>query len=324
MEDLKKRMAMKMIDRLAWQQVLTISLFALVQAAISAFSPLAHATERVNSKAVEAPLGAPLIFIPGEVSDQRFWSAQRDAFGPRFQVLMYNPRQSVATKTLSSAAKLTQVKIANEPPSVSSERSLISQIASTTTGRAHVVAHGAGGDLALRVALRHPELFRSLTLVEPSVFEMASTTAAGREGLVERQAILNEVKNRLRHNDRKGALLTYLSLWPKLPDALPVWYFSMAQAHLSALADLSVDPAMTDPLTCERVATLQVPLFLLTGAWTSVLHRSINDQLAQCIRHSRQVLLAGGHLMNIREPELFNRTLGILLKEQLGSAVGTM
>lgn len=99
--------------------------------------------------------GAPLVFVHGLALDHRLWAPQLATFRDQYWVLAYDKRGA----GLSSAP--------SEPHSHAED--LAALLRHFKIGNAHVIAASDGTVHALELALAHPGLVRSLTLVDCSV-----------------------------------------------------------------------------------------------------------------------------------------------------------
>jgi non-heme chloroperoxidase len=104
-----------------------------------------------------AGLGAPVIFVHGSLSDCSYWQDQLPPFAQKYHALAYSrrydwPNQNPAIKGYSA---------------VTDADDLAGLIAGQGMTSAHIVGHSYGALAALFLAIRHPELVRTLTLAEP-------------------------------------------------------------------------------------------------------------------------------------------------------------
>jgi non-heme chloroperoxidase len=150
---------MMMSKKLSGAAALTILL------ALSATSARAKKSGRVSADGlsfayVEEGSGPPLILVHGSVSDYREWAKQMAPLARRYRVIAYSRRYHWP----------------NEPPGADADASPERQVEDLAViikalgvAPAHIAGHSFGGAVALRLALRHPELVRSLILIEPGV-----------------------------------------------------------------------------------------------------------------------------------------------------------
>jgi pimeloyl-ACP methyl ester carboxylesterase len=97
--------------------------------------------------------GVPLLLVAGLAADHRAWARQVDAFSPRYRTIVFdNPGigETVGPEEPYTTALLADVAAG-----------LLGQLG---VDSAHVVGVSMGGAIAQELALRHPELVRTLSL----------------------------------------------------------------------------------------------------------------------------------------------------------------
>ena len=100
--------------------------------------------------------GEPVVFVHGSLSDGSFWNPQLGPFGAKYHVIAYSRRynQPNVNKPLPGYS------------AVDDADDLAGLINKLHLGRVHVIGHSYGAYTALFLAVRHPELVRSLVIAE--------------------------------------------------------------------------------------------------------------------------------------------------------------
>lgn len=104
--------------------------------------------------------GDPVVFVHGSISDRRTWAGQQDAFSKQFRVITCSRRYHWPNETIPDGADYSMLEHVDD---------LAELIRKLEIAPAHLVGNSYGGFLSLLVAIRHPELVRSLVVCEPPV-----------------------------------------------------------------------------------------------------------------------------------------------------------
>lgn len=108
----------------------------------------------------ETGTGESVVLVHGGVSDHRIWQAQRLALGRRFRAIAYSCRYHWPNAPAPPDAEHSVAVHVED---------LAALIRTLAAEPAHLVGNSFGGLLCLLVAIRAPELVRSLVLLEPFV-----------------------------------------------------------------------------------------------------------------------------------------------------------
>jgi pimeloyl-ACP methyl ester carboxylesterase len=108
----------------------------------------------------ESGVGEPVVLVHGGVSDHRIWQAQRLALGHKCRAIAYSCRYHWPNDPAPPDAEHTVAVHVQD---------LHALIRTLAAGPVHLVGNSFGGLLCLLVAIRAPQLVRSLVLLEPFV-----------------------------------------------------------------------------------------------------------------------------------------------------------
>ena len=107
---------------------------------------------------VERGNGVPVIFVHGSLDDYRTFEPQLEPLSHRYRVISYSRRYNFPNAPrIPSGSHSALVEAAD----------LASLLQALGAYPAHVVGHSYGAYTALILAMKHPELVRSLVLAEP-------------------------------------------------------------------------------------------------------------------------------------------------------------
>lgn len=174
--------------------------------------------------------------------------------------------------------------------------------------RAHVVGVSWGGVIATRMALRYPEMMRSLTLVDSS--RGSGRTATGRVGMLRRVDELAQLGGDAFARSRGPNLLA-----PDAPVAVVDRVIAtMARVRLTGYQGAAEMMAATDHSADLRRIT--APTLVLVGEHDRVTGVPESEALAGGIPGARFVIVpGGGHAVHQENPSAFNAELCRFLTE---------
>jgi pimeloyl-ACP methyl ester carboxylesterase len=206
-----------------------------------------------------------------------------------------------------ASADLTITDAAEEPADRYA-RAAVELLRGLGHGRAHVLGVSWGGVIATRLALRYPEVVRSVTLADST--RGAGRTPAGRAAMVGRSEDLAEVGP-----DAFAARRAPRLLGPDAPAAVRERVVAtMARVRPHGYRGAAEMMAATDH--SAELARLRVPALVLVGEHDTVTGVPESRALADGIPGARFVIVAGGgHAVNQENPVPFNAELGRFLAE---------
>src|SRR5262249_20408169 len=113
-----------------------------------------------------------------------------------------------------------------------------------TFAPAHVVTSSLGGNIALRLAARRPELFQSITCHEPPLFSLLEDDPESEKMLSQLAASLESVGRRIADGDHTGAAKQFVDevafgpgAWDQLPPQVKETLVRNAPTFLDELQD---------------------------------------------------------------------------------------
>ncbi len=107
--------------------------------------------------------GTSVLFVHGGLDDYRYWKSQMEPFSQRFRVIAYSRRYNYPNNNPITRSDHSAIVEADD---------LAALIKSLKLGRVHVVGASYGAYTALFLALRHPEMVRTLILAEAPVLRL--------------------------------------------------------------------------------------------------------------------------------------------------------
>lgn len=110
---------------------------------------------------IEQGTGAPLVYVHGSVSDVRYLQPEIPALAEHFRTIVYSRRYAWPNEALGEDAL---------DPMEQHVDDLAGLIRALDAAPAHVAGISHGGSICLLLAVRHPDLVRTLILEEPGAF----------------------------------------------------------------------------------------------------------------------------------------------------------
>jgi pimeloyl-ACP methyl ester carboxylesterase len=139
-------------------------------------------------------IGEPLALVHGSWGDATNWRFVVPGLAQRFRVLFYDRRGHSRSERPDT------------PGSVDEEGDdLAALLEALDLAPAHVATNSWGGNIALRLATRRPDVFRSLSCHEPPLWGLLEHDAESQEMLQRGAASLDEVGRRIAAGDHEGA-----------------------------------------------------------------------------------------------------------------------
>lgn len=171
-------------------------------------------------------------------------------------------------------------------------------------GPVDLVGHSFGGTVGLRLAVEHPELLRSLTVIEPPFMTPGFRAFPELETLHDKE--LAGYDAAVTAGDAEGAARAFMAVWgdgrawEKLPQAQRDSFAARIDL-IEAIRDTNYgDPV--DMLGGGRLAALDLPVLIMEGADGPLYAKRINDALMSEMPWAERVVVPGAHMAPITHP----------------------
>lgn len=176
--------------------------------------------------------------------------------------------------------------------------------------RVHLVSHSIGGRFALEVAAAWPDLFGSLTLLEPAGGVASADTpppqaGCGLEGLSPVEHQLCVFTNTMSGSGYYEALPEPVRRY--LLDTETMVVESLPPSPNGQVVPSQTDPVLLFPPICEEIGGLSMPILFVRGAETSAFGQSGLDHYQRCLPpHETAVIEGVTHNAHLDAPDAFN------------------
>jgi pimeloyl-ACP methyl ester carboxylesterase len=181
---------------------------------------------------------------------------------------------------------------------------------------AHLLANSDGGEVALKLALRRPDLVASLCLHEPSLYGILPDDPAISAAVADMTAQIGRIAAELeRGNDEAAArmLIDGVAAGPGAWDALPEQSRRTFIQNAPTWLDTARDPAY-GVLDADLLPALPMPVLVTGGAHSHPADVAVVARLAGAIPHaSRHTFAGAGHVPHRTRPKEFARVVGDFL-----------
>lgn len=259
---------------------------------------------------IEQGQGEPLILLHGGQSDYRSWTSQIEAFSRQYRVISYSRRFNYPNDNPLTTKYRSAYSDADDLAALIRELKLES---------AHLVGTSIGAMTALVLAVKHPQLVRSLVLAEPPIHRWAKDDSKGKALYNEfMTAIWKPAAAAFKAGDDQKAMRILVDGFGGVgrfdnlsPEARTV---AMQNSRFFKASTASSNPF--PKLSKEKVKRLTVPVLIITGENTIKLHKFVNEELArQLPKAERATIPKAGHGSARENPQAFNEaTLNFLAK----------
>ena len=261
----------------------------------------------------ESGSGPTVVFVHGIPTDHRAWEAAMEAARGRFRTIAVSRRHAYPNTRDTPISDSTVGANADD---------LVAFLTSLGPGRVHLIGHSYGGFISAVVALRHPELLRSLVLVEPAIASLLLKDPRSRRqalGLLLRSPAVALAASRYLGRSQGPALAALRNGDPRSAVRLNVDGVNDRPGSFDALPpplqQMMVDNARTvgetelpyPPVGRPDLAGLRVPTLVITGTTSALWLRRIGEIAASSIPAAQLVRIPdAGHYPHVDRPDAFN------------------
>jgi pimeloyl-ACP methyl ester carboxylesterase len=253
---------------------------------------------------IEQGKGDPVVFVHGSLGDFRAWVFQMWPFSMFYHVVAYSRRYHYPNAWVGDGSDYSATLHAED---------LAALIKALRLGSVHVVALSYGAYVALLLAVKHPEMVRTLVLGEPSLIPWLKHIPEGDSLLAEFLTSITEPsKCAFLCGDMEQGVKIFINgiLGMDVFDQLPQFIRgSIMNNALELKAELSA-PNLFPTFTCEDARKIKMPTLLLTGELRPNMFHLITDELERCmVNKERAIILGASHTMHAGNPLAYNKTV---------------
>jgi len=255
---------------------------------------------------IEMGKGDPVVFVHGTLGDYRTWGAQMDTFAKNHRVISYSRRFAYPNRqVINDSADYSVIPHAKD---------LAEFIRILNLGKVHLVGHSYGGYTTLLTTIDHPELVRSLTLMEPPVVSFLNNVPGGdtimknfglRVFVPAAEAFKNNNNEKAENVFLSGVMgdsLYYLKLSQKVRDIMMDNWLELRGFAFSKFAN--------PPITCDELKKIKTPVLLLKGDRSPSWITSITNEIDHCLINKEDAIIPqSSHGLEYENPGEFNKVV---------------
>jgi pimeloyl-ACP methyl ester carboxylesterase len=258
----------------------------------------------VDLSYIEQGTGAPVVFVHGAFSDYRYWEPQRQAVAKQHRFIAYTYRYHGTTPWPDEGQQYAAATHAAD---------LAAFIRGLNAEPVHLVGFSFGGLLATLVASEHPDLVRSLTLMDPGIGALLGDIPEAKPLLEDRGTAFAPAGAAAKAGDAAQATkLLYDWVNNQGAGALDKQPEALRQMVLDNARTVPVFLSATPPpaVSCATLGGVKVPTIVVGGEQTRRYYSLINEVVVRCIPGSRSVLIPRAtHFSSYQNPSAFNEAL---------------
>ncbi len=246
---------------------------------------------------VEEGKGETVVFVHGGgVSDWAGWEKLRPFISKKYRYVSLSRRYHYPNPWIDDGRNYTMEQHVED---------VAAFIRALKVGKVHLVGNSYGGGIVGRVALKYPELLRSLSLGERLI---APVSAEGKAAVAATQKDNEKGRQVVQAGDlRQAAILQYdravgeQGAFEKLPAERQKQL--LYDAKTLTLERRSIE--QRTELTCEQLETLKVPILLIRGERTADAQRYGFEATLSCLPNTAESAIIPGapHSWHSRNPE---------------------
>ena len=250
----------------------------------------------------ETGAGTPIVFAHELAGDYRSWEPQVRFFGRRYRCIAFNARGYPPSDVPQSEAHYSQEIVADD---------IADLVRALDLGSAHLVGSAMGSNTVLHAGIRHPDLARSITAINAGIGSDADKRAQFASDIETQARRIEDLGLEEAFRDHRVGPAR-IQFQKKDPRGFAE--FSRRTIELSATGYANTFRGVLGkrpPLYSMEQAfrTLSVPLLLVNGDEDDKCLEPGIFVKRECPTAALAVLPWSGHLVNLEEPEAFNRLL---------------
>jgi pimeloyl-ACP methyl ester carboxylesterase len=256
---------------------------------------------------VDEGSGVPIVFVHPALLDMRIWETMRPSVAKTYRFIAYNQRYFGTAAWQDNGERFSKQTQVDD---------LTAFIRGIDAGPVHLVGWSMSADTVLLVAMRNPELVRSVFSYEPGGIEVTDAVKAKQLG-DDAGVAFGPVAAAVKSGDPTAtkALVDGVENKPGSYDAASPATRQLWQDNARTLAPMFA--SQSPPITCRQLAQIKVPVAIARGEQTRPFFAISAGAAADCIPGARRVVAPQiRHLWPADDPKSFEVALRNFLANQ--------
>ncbi|HVM22257.1 MAG TPA: alpha/beta hydrolase [Sphingomicrobium sp.] len=246
---------------------------------------------------VDQGKGAPIVFVHGGLADYREFGPITEALPNDYRTVRYSRRFSFPNT--------------NPPPGPSHNLlldvdDLAGLIEKLDLGPVHVVGASYGAFTALMLALRRPDLVRSVVAAEPPLLHWLPDIDGGREAHEHfDKVVLRPSAAAFAAGDPHGALRVAVEYFagPDGMEQIPAEFRNMLIANLEDWRAITTANQIFPAVSRAEMGAMSRPVLMISGGNTAAVHRLVDPELERVLGNAERIVVEdGSHDMCSEQP----------------------
>jgi pimeloyl-ACP methyl ester carboxylesterase len=244
---------------------------------------------------VEEGRGETVLFVHGPSGDWRTWDNLRPYIAEKYHYVALSCRYHFPNVWRGDGKDYSVIQMAED---------VAAFIRALNVGKVHLVGGSYGGRVVSYVALKYPELLRSVVVTDPGI--VPPVTAEGKVALADYQKDLAKSAAAAKAGDvRQAAILLFNAVqadpaaFENAPPVIQQRWLDNAKTLPLLFAG-----AAPPPVTCEELASLKVPVLVMRGDQTRANFALGDEMLLNCLPQGTELALVPNarHMWNQVSP----------------------
>jgi non-heme chloroperoxidase len=237
---------------------------------------------------VDKGSGVPVVFVHGGLEDYRNWYPQEALFSKDFRFISYSRRFSYPNKNNKEVTAFSAETEADD---------LAKLIIKLKLPPVHLVGHSFGALVALTLAIRHPQLLKSLTLSEPPMVSWLRGLVNGQRAYDDFQdRLLKPLRKDFESNDTTAIVRHTLIFFygSNVSQEISAGERDALVSNLGEWRAMAMSDNLFPPVSKQAVQKLTMPILLLSAGRTMPMLQITNAELKRILPSALQFNLPEG------------------------------